>query len=139
VASNQSAVQSSITLTPVVVSTIIFSWASGLCTSIFGCYKLTLVIAFVLMHVGSVLLWLYFKPGESQALAAGILLILGIGFGCQLQNTLVACQSATRQREMAMATAVRNCFVSGFVLEVTMYAQFLDMPLLPSLSATLVE
>ena len=39
--------------------------------------------------------------------------LLGISFGCQMQNTLVAVQAATRQREVAMATTVRNFFRNG--------------------------
>lgn len=134
VASAQNAVQSSVTLLPIVVANIFLSWATGLLTSIYGKYKLSLIIGFALVHVGCILLYVFFKPGISQALSASILLILGIGIGCQMQNTLVACQSATRQREVAMATAVRNFFrniggvvgiaVSGCIVHINLPAHF---------------
>lgn len=136
VVAGQDAIQSSLTLTPVVVTSIAFSWATGLCTSIFGTYKLTLVVAFLFINLGSVLLYCFFRPGISQALSVGILLLLGVGFGCQMQNTLVACQSATRQREVAMATAVRNFFVSRFAAPDSGIA-FAHSPPLHLISATL--
>lgn len=104
--------QSSLTLMPVVVSSIILSWATGLCTTIFGRYKWSLLIGFAMQLIGVTLIYSMFKPGLSSGVAIGVMLITGIGFGCQMQSSLVACQSATHQKEVAMATAVRNFFVS---------------------------
>lgn len=110
---NESAFKSSLSLMPMVVMSILFSWASGLATSILGAYKWSLTIAFTLQLLGAALLVVFFTPTVAQATSIGVLVVLGIGFGCQMQNTLVACQSATRQKEVAMATGVRNFFVSA--------------------------
>lgn len=62
------------------------------------------------MLVGLVLVYQFFNAGASSAKEVGIMIVLGIGFGAQMQNTLVAAQASTHQKEVAMTTAVRNFF-----------------------------
>lgn len=114
VVDGQNALQSSISLMPVVVTSIFFSWLTGLATSVTGRYKRSLLVSFALQTVGSVVVYTQFQLEMSKAVGIAAMLILGIGFGCQMQCSLVACQSATRQEEVAMATSVRNFFVSSY-------------------------
>ena len=110
---HQSALEASITLMPLVITSIVFSWASGYLTSLMGRYKWSLVISFALQVAGTALLFNTFAPELSKAVEVVVMVILGVGFGCQMQCSLVAVQSATCQKEVAMATAVRNFFVSA--------------------------
>lgn len=111
VVDGQNALQSSISLMPVVVTSIFFSWLTGLATSLTGRYKWSLLVSFALQIVGSVLIYTQFQLHMTRGIAILAMLILGTGFGCQMQCSLVACQAATRQEEVAMATSVRNFFV----------------------------
>ncbi|KAL9938777.1 hypothetical protein V8E36_002496 [Tilletia maclaganii] len=108
VADRQDAVQSSVTLFPLVLTSIAFSWFSGLMTSLTGNYALTFFPGLLLTALGSVLLFALYGPSTGQGVQIATMVILGTGFGMQMQNSLVAAQAATRQKDVAMTTAVRN-------------------------------
>lgn len=108
VVAKQDAVQSSLSLMPVVVTSIALSWLTGLLTTLIGRYKWSLVIGSALQLVGTVLLYTMFKPGAEDGATIAVMIVVGFAFGCQMQSSIVGCQSATHQRMVAIATSVRN-------------------------------
>ncbi|KAE8213603.1 hypothetical protein CF327_g2917 [Tilletia walkeri] len=108
VADRQDAVKSSVSLFPLVLTSIAFSWLSGLITSVSGNYAGTFFLGLLLTSLGSILIFTLYHSGMSQGVQIATMIILGTGFGMQMQNSLVAAQAATRQKDVAMTTAVRN-------------------------------
>ncbi|CAD6947310.1 unnamed protein product [Tilletia caries] len=121
VADRQDAVKSSISLFPLVLTSIIFSWFSGLFTSLSGNYAGMFSLGLFLTSFGSILIYTLYHSGMSQGVQIATMIILGTGFGMQMQNSLVAAQAATRQKDVAMTTAVRNFMRSiGGVLGISL-------------------
>ncbi|PWZ01212.1 MFS general substrate transporter [Testicularia cyperi] len=138
VVEGQNALKASISLLPVVIGSIFFSWLTGLLASCTGRYKWSLVVSALLQTVGSILLYYIFRPHMSQALGIVTMTILGVSFGCHMQCSLVACQSATTQDEVAMATSVRNFFRNtGGVLGLAISGCVLHASLPTNLDASL--
>ncbi|KAK0526453.1 hypothetical protein OC842_005188 [Tilletia horrida] len=140
VANRQDAVQSSITLFPLVLTSIAFSWLSGLITSLSGNYAGTFFLGLLLTALGSILLYTLYNSDMSQGIQILTMVVLGTGFGMQMQNSLVAAQSATRQEDVAMTTAVRNFMRSiGGVLGIALSNCILYTTLPRFLSSSLDE
>lgn len=108
VVAGQDAVQASLSLMPVVVTSIAFSWLTGLMTTFIGRYKWSIILGIMLQLVASICLYILFVPGIQDGIAIAIMIIMGFGFGCQMQTNLVGAQSATHQKMVAVATSVRN-------------------------------
>lgn len=108
VVAGQDAVQASLSLMPVVVTSIALSWFTGLMTTFMGRYKWSIVLGLLLQLAASVCLYVLFVPGIRDGIAIAIMIVMGFGFGCQMQTNLVGVQSATHQKMVAVATSVRN-------------------------------
>ena len=113
VVGGQDAIQSSVTIIPLTISSVAISWGSGLMVSYLGTYKWSLMLSFFLQVIATVVLYVFFRPGVESYQTILIMLLLGIGFGCLMQCTLVASQACTSEKEVAFATSVRNFFRNG--------------------------
>jgi hypothetical protein len=73
---------------------------SGLVTSWTGNYSVSIVVAFVFQLIGASLIYTL-KKDTAIWKEIIYMLLIGIGFGCQMQNSLVAAQSATHKAQVS--------------------------------------
>ncbi|KAK0519732.1 hypothetical protein OC835_007433 [Tilletia horrida] len=140
VANREDAVQSSITLFPLVLTSIAFSWLTGLMTSLSGNYSGTFFLGLILTATGTILLYTLYSSDMSQGIQLLTMVVLGTGFGMQMQNSVIAAYSATRQADVATTTAVRNFMKSiGGVLGIALSNCILYTTLPRFLSSSLDE
>ncbi|CAD6926544.1 unnamed protein product [Tilletia laevis] len=118
VADRQDAVKSSISLFPLVLTSIIFSWFSGLFTSLSGNYAGMFSLGLFLTSFGSILIYTLYHSGMSQGVQIATMIILGTGFGYVHIPHLPLVRLCS---DVAMTTAVRNFMRSiGGVLGISL-------------------
>lgn len=99
--------RSGILILPLVLSQIITSFTSGFLVSKWSCYRINLVLGFLIWTIAS---GLFTTVGTltSSGRLVGYQILSGFGSGQTLQTTLVALQAAVQRKEMAVVTGARN-------------------------------
>jgi predicted MFS family arabinose efflux permease len=106
-----SATESGVILLALLITATVSTIASGRAISKTGRYKRFPVIGLAIMAIG--LLALSRMDGStSQAVAAALLAVFGLGFGLVSQVLTVAIQNAVDRRDLGIATASANLFRS---------------------------
>jgi EmrB/QacA subfamily drug resistance transporter len=106
-----SATDSGLLLLPLLLAATTSTAVSGRLISRTGRYKVFPVAGLALMTVGLLLLS-RMTAGTSQATAALLLVVFGLGFGMVSQVLTVAIQNAVDRRDLGIATASANLFRS---------------------------
>lgn len=99
--------RSGILILPLVLSQIITSFTSGFLVSKWSCYRINLVLGFLIWTIASGL-FTTVGPSTSSGRLVGYQILSGFGSGQTLQTTLVALQAAVHRKEMAVVTGARN-------------------------------
>ncbi|RUS14650.1 MFS general substrate transporter, partial [Endogone sp. FLAS-F59071] len=102
-----SAVGSGLHILPLLLGQVVCSNLTGFLTSFTGHYRWTLIAGFAVMTVGAGLISTL-DEHSSTVEQVFYLLIIGMGTGATMQNTLIAAQSAVEKKDMAVVTAIRN-------------------------------
>jgi EmrB/QacA subfamily drug resistance transporter len=106
-----SATDSGLLLLPLLLAATTSTAVSGRLISRTGRYKVFPVAGLALMTVGLLLLS-RMTAGTSQATAAMLLVVFGLGFGMVSQVLTLAIQNAVDRRDLGIATASANLFRS---------------------------
>jgi EmrB/QacA subfamily drug resistance transporter len=109
VVTGASATQSGFLLLPLLLAATASTAVSGRVISRTGRYKVFPVAGLSLMAVGLLLLS-RMTAGTSQATAALLLVVFGLGFGMVSQVLTLAIQNAVDRRDLGIATASANLF-----------------------------
>ena len=104
-----SATQSGLLLLPMLLSGLASTAVSGRIISRTGRYKVFPVTGLALMTAGLALLS-QMDAGTSQATAALLLVVFGVGFGMVTQVLTIAIQNSVDRSDLGIATATANLF-----------------------------
>ncbi|CAK7206460.1 hypothetical protein SEUCBS139899_009255 [Sporothrix eucalyptigena] len=102
-----SALEAGILILPLILSQIITSFSSGFLVSKYSCYKINLIVGFMLWTIASGLFTTVTISTSTGKLVA-YQILTGLGSGQTLQTSLVAIQAAVQRQEMAVVTGARN-------------------------------
>lgn len=100
-----SAVESGIRLLPLVIGQVIGSLAGGILIQRLGYYTPIMLVAIVVMCVGSGLLTTL-KPYTTEGQWIGYQIPFGIGLGCTMQAPLLAAQTVLKRDEAPIGTSL---------------------------------
>ncbi|CAK7220306.1 hypothetical protein SCUCBS95973_004114 [Sporothrix curviconia] len=109
VARDESALNSSILILPLILSQIVTSFTSGFLVSMWSCYRINLIVGYGLWTIASGL-FTTVTPTTATWKLVIFQLLTGLGSGQTLQVTLVAIQAAVTRADMAVITGARNYF-----------------------------
>jgi EmrB/QacA subfamily drug resistance transporter len=121
-----SATVSGLQLFPLMIGVVSMSIASGQIISKIGRYRMFPIIGTAIMVVGIYLLS-RLGVGTSAWVAAGYMLLLGIGLGMVMQVPVLAVQNAVAHRDLGAATAGVNLFRSlGSAFGIAIFGSILN-------------
>ncbi|MCJ7831700.1 MAG: MFS transporter [Dehalococcoidia bacterium] len=132
-----SATMSGLRLFPLMMGVVLMSIASGQIISKIGRYRMFPIVGTGIMIVGTYLLS-RLGVGTSPWVAAGYMLLLGVGLGMVMQVPVLAVQNAVQHRDLGAGTAGVNLFRSlGSAFGVAIFGSILNNRLSYELTRTI--